>query len=302
MQIGIGLGMGFPKRSGGGGGAASLPTPSFGATSLAAWYDSAQFTYTDDVGYSSIAAMEDLSGNGFPLMQGDKALQPVSGASGGALTNLAGLYLGAPFTGLINGADKLSVWMRVKPRSDLYSGGTKRTLFAISEAAATASPPGSGSAVARFALYASGGTTNRKLYKTLSVKDGAQRTSSTTLGPQLVNDTFNTIGVQIDLTGGTAAVDGDDVLAIAGVLPRWQGVGMAWAWLGLGWRRHARVITDAVRASLDVSPYDRIEAGVRCDYARGHAWMQRLGFELETPLARRWGPDGADYSIYRRLK
>lgn len=110
------------------------------------------------------------------------------------------------------------------------------------------------------------------------------------------------IAVELEAIGGTAAVDGDDVLAIAGVLPRWQGVGMAWAWLGLGWRRHARVITDAVRASLDVSPYDRIEAGVRCDYARGHAWMQRLGFELETPLARRWGPDGADYSIYRRLK
>ena len=82
--------------------------------------------------------MEDLSGNGFPLLQGDKALQPVSGDSGGPLTNLASLYLAAPFTGLINGADKLSVWMRVKPRSDLYSGGTKRTLLAISEAAATA--------------------------------------------------------------------------------------------------------------------------------------------------------------------
>jgi len=204
--VGVGVGLGR-RRGGGGGGAASLPTPSFGATSLAAWYDSAQFTYTDDVGYSSIAAMEDLSGNGFPLMQGDKALQPVSGDSGGPLTNAASLYLSAPFTGLINGADKLSVWMRVKPRSDLYSGGTKRTLFAISEAAATATPPGSGSAVARFAFYASGGVSNRKLYKTLSVKDGAQRSSSTTLGPQLVNDTFNTIGVQIDLTGGTAAVD-----------------------------------------------------------------------------------------------
>lgn len=110
------------------------------------------------------------------------------------------------------------------------------------------------------------------------------------------------IAVELEAIGGTAALHEGEVLAIAGILPRWQGCGMAWTWLGHGWRRHARLITDAVRAGLEATEYDRLEAAVRVDYARGHAWMRRLGFELETPVAKRWGPDGADYSIYRRLK
>ena len=184
-----------------------LPTPTFGATNLISWFAANQFTYLDDVGYSTVSAMEDLSGSGFGLLQGNKAIQPITGASGGPITNAAGVFLSSPFTGQINGLSKLSVWMRVKPRSDLYTGSAKRTLLAISEAAATATPPGSGSAVARCAIYASGGASNRKLYNTLSVKDGAQRSSSTTLGPQLSNDVFNTIGVDIDLTGASATIN-----------------------------------------------------------------------------------------------
>ena len=111
------------------------------------------------------------------------------------------------------------------------------------------------------------------------------------------------LALSLEELGGTAAIDDDgNVVGIAGVLPRWDGVGMAWAWLSRKWRRHARVITDEVSRTLDAAPYHRIEMGVKIGYDRGEAWAKRLGFYLETPLARKWGPDGGDYSIWVRCK
>lgn len=110
------------------------------------------------------------------------------------------------------------------------------------------------------------------------------------------------LAVELESVGGFAVIEGDCALALGGILPRWPGCGMAWTWLSRGWRRHARALTEIARIHLDTSECHRIEAGVRCDYARGHAWVRRLGFELETPLARKWGPDGADYAIYVRVR
>lgn len=102
--------------------------------------------------------------------------------------------------------------------------------------------------------------------------------------------------------GGTTAIINGKVVGVAGILPQWRGVGLAWAWLGRGWRAEARIITDHIRFVLDSADFHRIEAAVRVDYGRGHRWMKALGFSLETPLARKWGPDGMDYSLYARVK
>lgn len=110
------------------------------------------------------------------------------------------------------------------------------------------------------------------------------------------------MAVELEAIGGLAGIEDGKVLAIGGILPRWQGVGLAWTWLGRGWRRHARVITDEARRYLDASGFHRIEMGVRADYAKGHSWARRLGFEVETPLARKWGPDMADYTLYVRVR
>ena len=109
------------------------------------------------------------------------------------------------------------------------------------------------------------------------------------------------IAVQLETLGGWAAVDGD-VLAVAGILPRWDGVGLAWAWLGRGWRKHARLITEAARIGLEDALFHRIETGVLLGYDRGERWAKMLGFELETPIARKWGPDGLDYSLWAKVK
>lgn len=110
------------------------------------------------------------------------------------------------------------------------------------------------------------------------------------------------VAVDLEEIGGTSAILDGEVLAVAGILPQWRGVGLAWAWLGRGWRKRARAITNEIARGLAISDYHRIEAAVRVDYPRGHEWIRRLGFELETPVARKWGPDGMDYSIYVRLR
>lgn len=115
------------------------------------------------------------------------------------------------------------------------------------------------------------------------------------------NEITPDIAVDLEAVGGLAAVDGDEVVAIGGVLPRWDGCGLAWVWLGRRWRKHARAITNHAARHLLECGFARVEAGVRIDYERGHSWAARLGFVLETPLARKWGPDGADYALYSRV-
>jgi hypothetical protein len=110
------------------------------------------------------------------------------------------------------------------------------------------------------------------------------------------------VAVDLESVGGIAGIRNGKVIGCAGVLPLWPGVGMAWAWLGREWRAEARKITGYIRGHLDEAEFHRIEAGVKVDYSKGHRWMRMLGFELETPVARKWGPDGGNYSIWVRVK
>ncbi|MEZ2132448.1 MULTISPECIES: hypothetical protein [unclassified Sinorhizobium] len=198
------------RRGGGGGGgpqAVVLPTPPFGSTNLLGWWDvSKTFTdsdgseqasaYYDDVAFNSISAIEDISGNGFGFVQNDKSLQPIKGASGGAVTDVAGHILVPSKKSLINGLSKLTVGLRVRPRSDLAVSGSARTLFYISRS--------TNSSLMRMALAMTGSTTGRRLFVDYGIADSAtagdSRTTTNASGPQLTNDVFNTVIVEIDLT------------------------------------------------------------------------------------------------------
>lgn len=109
------------------------------------------------------------------------------------------------------------------------------------------------------------------------------------------------VAVELEAIGGETAIDGDKVVAVAGIMPMWQGTGLGWAWLAKGWRRHARAITERIIGALEQSDLHRVEMAVRHDYEPGKRWAERLGFTLETPRARMWGPDKRDYSIFVRL-
>jgi hypothetical protein len=102
---------------------------------------------------------------------------------------------------------------------------------------------------------------------------------------------------------GVAAWDGDDLVAVAGVLPYWPGVGEAWFSLGPGYApRHLRAGVRRIRNFLAlVQPqYRRIQADVRAGVPGLMQWIELLGFTFESEMPR-YGPDGADYYRYVRF-
>ena len=112
--------------------------------------------------------------------------------------------------------------------------------------------------------------------------------------PELASD--------LEEIGGVAAIDGGEDIVDAGIMTQWRGVGLAWCFLSRRWKKHARAISGEIKRYISESDFPRIETAVKVDFKHGHSWANMLGFSLETPLARKWGPDGADYSIYARVK
>lgn len=96
-------------------------------------------------------------------------------------------------------------------------------------------------------------------------------------------------------------VDGKPVVC-AGVLPYWEGRGLAWAYLGEDAGSHMAAIHKAVKRYLEVAPFDRIEAAVDVEFEAGHRWIKMLGFELEAPRMAKFRADGGAASLYARIK
>lgn len=123
-----------------------LPTPSFGSSNLVAWYDiSKTWTdsngvvqpsiYYDTVGTNTVGAWEDMSGNGYGWIQGDKSLQPTKGVNGGPQFDVAAMQMICQSNSMFNGLNKVSIYALARPTA----GTTKRTLIYASEGA-TATP------------------------------------------------------------------------------------------------------------------------------------------------------------------
>lgn len=97
----------------------------------------------------------------------------------------------------------------------------------------------------------------------------------------------------------TAVVDGAPVVC-AGTLKHWEGRHMAWAYLARESGPHMLWITREVKQRL-AAVSGRIEMTVLASFLAGHRWARLLGFEIETPLMRRYGPDRADHVGYVRF-
>lgn len=97
----------------------------------------------------------------------------------------------------------------------------------------------------------------------------------------------------------TAMLAGSAV-ACGGTIEVWAGRSLSWCYLTRPSRKYLRRITK-LAAEVVAIPPGRVEATVREDYPRGHRWMEMLGFEVETPLMRRFGPYGEDHVGYVRF-
>jgi hypothetical protein len=100
----------------------------------------------------------------------------------------------------------------------------------------------------------------------------------------------------------SAVADGK-VVACAGLTELSPARALAWSYLAndIGASSMLRV-TRACERMLQLSHFRRVEMDVLYDFEEGHRWAKLLGFELECPRRRAYGPDGRDYALYSRVK
>lgn len=97
----------------------------------------------------------------------------------------------------------------------------------------------------------------------------------------------------------TAVADGEPI-ACGGTVEIWPGRHSGWAYLNKSAAAHMLFVTRAAEQVLQ-QVKGRIEMTVRCDFKAGHRWAKILGFVLETPVLKQFGPEGEDHSGYTRF-
>lgn len=99
-----------------------------------------------------------------------------------------------------------------------------------------------------------------------------------------------------------SVMDGDEVIAVAGVMSYGDGRGLAWSYISdvIGSRMLA--MTKAVKRFLSLADYRRIEMIVDCDFEQAHRWARVLGFRMEAERMKAYGMDGRDCSLYAMVK
>jgi hypothetical protein len=97
-------------------------------------------------------------------------------------------------------------------------------------------------------------------------------------------------------------LDGEGMpVCVAGVLPIWEGRGLAWALLAWDAGPHMREITRATIAALDMCPCRRVELYAEVEFPQANHWAVMLGFEFEAVLEQA-NPRGGDMNLYKRIK
>ena len=97
----------------------------------------------------------------------------------------------------------------------------------------------------------------------------------------------------------TGLIEGE-VMVCAGTIAQWPGRHTAWAYVARGTLRHMPWITAETKKALDAVK-GRIEFTVRADFPAGLRWAKTLGFEVETPLLKNYGPEGESHVGFVRF-
>lgn len=97
------------------------------------------------------------------------------------------------------------------------------------------------------------------------------------------------------------ALDGDEVIACAGIVQVHEQRGIAWAMFSDRALRQFKLIHRVARAVLERSQWRRIEMTVDVRHDAAIQWAERLGFEREGVM-RAVTPDGRDCFLYAKVK
>jgi hypothetical protein len=111
---------------------------------------------------------------------------------------------------------------------------------------------------------------------------------------------------QADMMAGCdiawSAIDGEEVVACAGIMHMWEGRGHAWALLSGNIGRRMVIVHRAVMRAIKISGYRRIEMDVDGDFQEAKDWARLLGFVDETPNGMPgYSPDGRLYHKFARV-
>ena len=98
------------------------------------------------------------------------------------------------------------------------------------------------------------------------------------------------------------ALDGDEILGCAGVVPMWENRAVLWAYLSPDIGPRFSRIHRAARRFVEGLPYRRLELTVDEGFEQGHRWARLFGFTLECERMRAYRPDGGDSSMYVRIR
>jgi|TARA_R110001592_G_scaffold211878_1_gene463974 hypothetical protein len=107
-------------------------------------------------------------------------------------------------------------------------------------------------------------------------------------------------------TPGTAftALDNGYLIACAGIIPLWSGVGEAWFLASERLHDYSKPIIKAVtkdfKKIIEEHEFKRVQAAVRTDWPEAQRFSRFLGFKQEG-LMEKFGPDGSDYYRVARI-
>lgn len=108
------------------------------------------------------------------------------------------------------------------------------------------------------------------------------------------------ISSQLEACNSWTGVVGGDPVVCAGTLPQWPGRHIAWAYLAQNTGPHMLWITREVKKVL-ARVEGRVELTVRSDFPAGMKWAEMLGFKVETPLLKAYGPSGESHTGFVRF-
>jgi len=98
----------------------------------------------------------------------------------------------------------------------------------------------------------------------------------------------------------TGLLDGEPVLC-AGLVKKNDHCAEAWTILHQNKRDKFILIFNALKRFLQIAPYRRVEALIKCDFNNGHRWAKALGFKLEASRMYAYNADGSDSALYSRI-
>ncbi len=99
------------------------------------------------------------------------------------------------------------------------------------------------------------------------------------------------------------ALDGDQVVACAGVTEIWPGRAVVWSLIGKQAGRHMVALHRVVMGFLSTLAYGRLELWVDDGFAAGLRWAKMLGFACETPAPmQNFRPGGNACYLFSRIQ